>query len=88
MTTITVHTPATVATPRGAQWAAQAFAFVADWLTYASARSSAQKIARQTQNLRALESRRVRTYAQSVVSFDPRYAADLMAAADRHEAGI
>jgi hypothetical protein len=88
MTTITVNTPTPTAAPRGAQWAAQAFAFVADWLTYASARHSAQKSARQTQNLRAVEARRVRTYAQSVVNHDPRYAADLMAAADRHEAGI
>jgi hypothetical protein len=85
MTTITVNTPAHSTTaPRGAQWAARAFSYVADWLTYASARNDA----RQTQNLRAVEARRVRTYAQSVVNHDPRYAADLMAAADRHEAGV
>lgn len=42
---------------------------------------------RQPLENRAAEARRVREYAESVRSHDPRFAADLFAAADRHELG-
>lgn len=83
MTTITVSTPAKVAAPRGAAWAANGFAAVLSWLealgeTRTERRALADRLA---------EAARVRIYAQDVLAQDPRFAADLMAAADRHERG-
>lgn len=43
---------------------------------------------RQPLEDRTAEAQRVREYAESVRSHDPRFAADLFAAADRHEIGI
>ena len=84
MTTITVQTPRTVATPRGAVLGA--------WL-FQAATVAIQRLAhirRERASQRALASRisdaaSVRRYAQSVIQYDARFAADLFSAADRHE---
>lgn len=84
MTTITVQTPRPVATPRGAVLGA--------WL-FQAATNAIQRLAqirRERSSQRALASRisdaaSVRRYAQTVVQYDARFAADLYAAADRHE---
>jgi hypothetical protein len=46
---------------------------------------SAKQPTRRPIDDRAAEARRLREYAESVRSHDPRFAADLFAAADRHE---
>lgn len=84
MTTISVPSPRTVATPRGAvlgAWLFQLATAAVQRLNQARREHAAQ---------RALASRigdaaGVRRYAQSVIQYDPRFAADLFAAADRHE---
>jgi hypothetical protein len=81
MTTITVNTPAQVAEPRGARWAADAFARLLKWMES----SAADRDLRRVVLSRAAEAARVRQYAQEVMAQDPRFAADLFAAADRHE---
>lgn len=83
MTTITVNTPAKVAEPRGARWAAIAFAGLLKWLET----SAAQRELKRVVHSRTAEAARVRLYAQEVMAQDPRFAADLFAAADRHERG-
>lgn len=83
MTTITVNTPAKVAEPRGAAWAANAFARLLKWMDANAARREAQR----AEASRVSEAARVRLYAQEVMAQDPRFAADLFAAADRHERG-
>ncbi len=81
MTAITVQSPITVATPRASLWAAGAFTGVLSWFEqHGSARAE-----RQLQADRATEASAMREYAQRYVSHDPRFAADLLAAADRHE---
>jgi hypothetical protein len=81
MTSITIHTPATVATPLGAKLAAAAFGRVLTWMT-----SLVQTgIERIDMNDRTTEANRVRMFANEMLSQDPRFAADLYAAADRHE---
>lgn len=83
MTTITVNTPAKVAEPRGAAWAATAFARLLNWMENSAARRQAAR----EESSRISEAARVRLYAQEVMAQDPRFAADLFAAADRHERG-
>jgi hypothetical protein len=83
MTTITVNTPAQVAEPRGARWAAATFARLLKWLQTSAAQRDLQRVALS----RNAEAARVRQYAQEVMAQDPRFAADLFAAADRHERG-
>ncbi|MDP2006498.1 MAG: hypothetical protein Q8K45_12545 [Rubrivivax sp.] len=81
MTVISVYTPAPVAMPRAAPLAAAAFLRVLGWFErLGQARSLAREHA-----TRAAEARAVRSYAQRYASHDPRFAADLLAAADRHE---
>lgn len=81
MTTITVNSPVKVFAPRGAQLAGRLFASLLSWRstvaqTHLDRRGLADRVA---------EASRVRSYAQQVMAQDPRFAADLFAAADRHE---
>lgn len=83
MTTVTVHTPVQVRTPRAAAWAALLFTRLLSWFeTGTSARQERREAAD-----RGAEAAAVREYAHRYASHDPRFAADLMAAADRHERG-
>lgn len=81
MTTATVHTAATVVAPRGAGWAAALYLAVARaWQRRQQARlarAEAAAVARDTRHVRAL--------ADEMALQDPRFAADLYAAADRQE---
>ena len=84
MTTVTVFKPITVAAPRAAAWAAAA------WASVSAARRAVQRWDRQRHEHRAVvgrsaEASRLRQVAQGFMSSDPRFAADLYAAADRHE---
>ena len=81
MTTITVHTPSPVGTPLGAKIAAAAFGRVLSFLT----NLIQSGIERIDIDDRSTEANRVRTFANEMLSQDPRFAADLYAAADRHE---
>jgi hypothetical protein len=81
MTSITIHAPATVAAPLGSQIAADAFGRVLAWF---SSVADAQVAQRQDVD-RVTEANRVRRFANEMLGQDPRFAADLYAAADRHE---
>ncbi len=81
MTTLHVISPAKVNVPRAAPYAAQWFVAVLNWLQQAGGAYTAR---RQTAE-RAADAARLRSYAQQVAQHDPRTAADLLAAADRHE---
>jgi hypothetical protein len=83
MTTITVHAPVKVRTPRAADWAAMLFTRMLSWFET----SAAQRQERREVADRGAEAAAVRQYAIRFASHDPRFAADLMAAADRHERG-
>ncbi len=81
MNSITVIAPIKIAVPRGAAVAATWFVAFLGWL---------EKVADRREQSRQLvgrieEAARVRSYAQQLVAHDPRHAADLFAAADRHE---
>jgi hypothetical protein len=81
MTTITVQSPVKVRVPRAAGWAAALFSGLLTWFEGRQAdRSERREVAD-----RAAEAAAVRTYALRFASHDPRFAADLLAAADRHE---
>lgn len=81
MTTISVHTPVKVAAPRAALLAANLFMRVVDLVqSYGVARAQ-QRITAE----RLAEAAAVRQYALRFASHDPRFTADLLAAADRHE---
>lgn len=83
MTTITVNPTAKAVAPRGAAWAATAFSALLNWLyTTVERRAANRQLADRLE-----EATRVRLYAQQVQAQDPRFAADLFAAADRHERG-
>jgi|GEM_PF-1627438 len=83
MSSITVNAPVKINAPRGAAVAAIWFVSLLTWLEKLSRRreESRQMAGRQG------EAARVRTYAQQIMGHDPRFAADLFAAADRHERG-
>ena len=81
MTTITVNTPAKVSAPRGAKFAADLFSALLTWFQT----KTEQRVERLEQAGRQAEAARVRLYAQEMLAQDPRFAADLFAAADRHE---
>lgn len=83
MTTVTIHTPVAVREPRAAAWAATLF----NKLLSAFQRGAAQRQERREAADRSTEAAAVREYAHRFASHDPRFAADLMAAADRHERG-
>jgi len=76
MTTTTVLSVRTPAMPRGAQVAAQLFARAFGWVT--------SPLAEQVPT-RSKEAASVREMAYRVQATDPGFAADLFAAADRHE---
>jgi hypothetical protein len=82
MTSITVTGVPTVKAPRGSLWAAGAAA--AAW----TALSRWFSVHRQSTaaDAPAIEAARVRDMARRFAAVDPGFAADLMAAADRHEA--
>lgn len=83
MTTITVHAPEQVAEPRGARIAAALAVRVLTWFEKVG-RERAERALRQQ---RLADAAWVRGYAQEMRASDPRFAADLLAAADRHEQG-
>jgi hypothetical protein len=83
MTTITVHTPVPVRTPRAAAWAAVLFTGLLNWFESGASKRQERREAAD----RCAEAAAVREYAHRFASHDPRFAADLMAAADRHERG-
>lgn len=80
MTTTTVHIPSPVAVPRGAP--------VAAWLAaklVVAFRAITAPVAVKPRS-RTSEAAELRAYARQMCD-DPRFAADLFAAADRHERG-
>lgn len=81
MTTITILRPVKIQAPRAAAWAARAFLTMLAWFE----RSADQRAQRSREINRATEAAAVRAYADEVQARDPRFAADLRAAADRHE---
>jgi hypothetical protein len=81
MNTITVPGIAKVREPRGALWAARAA--VALWEVLARKRS-----ARAVEDAAAREIAQVRALARHHLATDPGFAADLLAAADRHESAL
>lgn len=83
MTTVTVHTPAQVAEPRGARAAVAVVMAVVDAVRHLR-RGMAQ---RRDFQRRVLEANQLRAYAHQVNARDHGFAADLRAAADRHELG-
>lgn len=82
MTTMTVISPAKIAAPRGSLIAAVWFGRLLTRL----GDIAEQRAASRAMQARLKEATEVRAYAQSVMAEDPRFAADLLAAADRHEA--
>ena len=84
MVTMTVHTPSPVAAPRGAALAANLMAQVLNWLEAVGHRR-ATAATRRRESKRVMEAAELRRYAQTWVGHDPRFAADLLAAADRHD---
>jgi hypothetical protein len=81
MSFITVNAPATVRAPRAAAWAATAFSSLLSRFQSAGT-AQAQRTLKSSKERGA---HAVRQYAQRFASHDPRFAADLLAAADRHE---
>jgi hypothetical protein len=83
MSTITINTPVKVAAPRGAALAAAWFSnLLGGMRTLAEIRAQ-----QRLQSQRVAEANQVRQYAREVSGQDRRFAADLLAAADRHELG-
>lgn len=81
MTIITVLRPVAVQPPRAAAWAAGTFLALLTWFE-----SSADRHAQRSRAInRATEAAAVRAYAHEIETRDPRFAADLRAAADRHQ---
>ncbi len=81
MTAITIQMPITIAAPRATRWTAGAFTGVLSWFE----QHGVLRAQRQLQTDRASEAAAVRQYAQRYAAHDPRFTADLLAAADRHE---
>jgi hypothetical protein len=84
MSSITVTGVPTVKAPRGAIWAARAAA--AAWAALLRWRAANPLRVRSAAVEMAVEAARVRAMARRHAATDPGFAADLMAAADRHEA--
>lgn len=84
MTTIRVHTPLTVKTPRGAVAAGWLISRLTGLLDGMRQRSAARAEQNRSFN-RVAEASALRRHAQGFMGADPRFAADLFAAADRHE---
>lgn len=84
-TTITFVSPAAVATPRGAVLVGEVFTRLrAVWRMLAQA-LAAPSAAAPVRSLRAREAANVREMARLYATTDPGFAADLCAAAARHE---
>ncbi len=83
MTTITVQVPAQVSEPRGARLVALLATRLLAWIE----KTNQARVEQRLRSLRQGEANEVRRYAQQHAQHDPRFAADLMAAADRHEQG-
>jgi hypothetical protein len=81
MTTISVHTTPAVMAPRAAAWAASLFSGLLNLLRSPVDAAGTRKAFSDRQR----EASAVREYAQRFSAHDPRFAADLFAAADRHE---
>lgn len=81
MTLITIHTPAQVAEPRGARVAVEAVLALCEAVA-ALRRGLARHRAYRG---RLAEAEQVRAMAREIAGHDPRVAAELYAAADRHE---
>jgi hypothetical protein len=81
MTVLTVHTPAPVQVPRFAPLAATLFARLLQALEAGGRALAASHAAAERQR----QARELRQFALQHAGHDPRFAADLMAAADRHE---
>lgn len=84
MTTLTTRHPIAVATPPGAAWAAAAWVAVSRLGTPLRAWMH-QRSERAAMTGRVAEANRLRRVARGFMSSDPRFSADLFAAADRHE---
>lgn len=76
MTTVTVNVASKVQPPRGAAWAARAAAALLRTIAQWSAPRAPTPIS---------EAAQVRALARTYLNSDPAFAADLFAAADRHE---
>jgi hypothetical protein len=86
MTSITVTgVPAAVPAPRGAEWAARGAVAVWRLLSHWAAGRRAEPSSATHEAMRAAAA--VRAMAQRYAATDPGFAADLRAAADRHETG-
>jgi hypothetical protein len=83
MTTVTVHTPAQVAEPRGARVAVAAVLALRE--AYAALRRGLAQ--HRIYRSRVAEAAKVRAMARQMARHDPRVAAEMYAAADRHELG-
>lgn len=81
MAMLTVRTPVEVRAPRFAAVAAGLFARLLEVLDAAGRAVAASRQAAERQR----EARELRQFARLHASHDPRFAADLLAAADRHE---
>ena len=84
MSTITVQSPIKVVAPRGAAVAAALALRLLGWIE-AAQRARAE---RREQANREGEAAELRKHAMRFARHDPRFTADLMAAADRHERGL
>jgi len=84
MSTITVQSPIKVVAPRGAALAAELAVRLLRWIEDTQ-RARAERLALAS---RHGEASALRQYAMRFASHDPRFTADLMAAADRHERGL
>ncbi len=83
MSSITVNTPVKVNVPRVTGLAASLFVGLLNLFQ----RQGAERAARRARATKASEAAAVREYAERFLKHDPRFAADLQAAADRHEIG-
>jgi hypothetical protein len=84
MTTLSIRTPAPVVVPRGALPLAGLFTAALGWFGARRQTLVANAVASDLHT----EAAAVREYAHRYASQDPRFAADLLAAADRHEGGM
>ena len=80
MSQITLHAPAPVAAPRGAEWGAAAY------LAFLRLAQGVWTMARDKRaaSRRAQEAAALRQLAAGISESDPGFASDLFAAADRH----
>lgn len=86
MTTLTTINPVAVSAPRAAAWAAAAWMGASHSWTKLRLWAG-QRAENASTGGRVNEANRLRHVAQGFMSSDSRFAADLFAAADRHERG-